>query len=348
MKYQIDEKYLIDCFEKFVHTPSPVGYYVKTNPLLEEYGKSFGYEVTFDQKHTGYITLDGEDNSKTVMLGAHMDTLGLIVRRIDPNGAIRVRQLGGINYHNLDGEYVTVHTREGKEYTGVIYCQSHSTHVFDDARTLDRCEETMMVLLDMPVKSKEEVTALGIRHGDIISIDPHYRLTDNGYVKSRFIDDKGAVACVFAALKYLKENHLKPKYRTILSFPYYEEIGHGGSYIPSEVSEYVCIDIGLIGPDNDGNEYAVSIAAKDAFSVYDYDLTNRLIQCAEKASCDYVVDIYNHYGTDGNAAIKAGYNVAHGAFGMAVYASHGLERTHMQGLLNTTNLTLAYLLDIED
>ena len=346
MKYVIDEKFLTDCFEEFVNTPSPVGYYVKTNPLLEKYGKMFGYDVTFDNKHTGYITLEGEDNSKTIMLGAHMDTLGLVVRRIEKDGSIRVRQLGGINYHNLDGEYITVHTREGKDYSGVIYCQSHSTHVYDDARTLTRSEETMMVLLDMPVKSKEEVSALGNQNGDIISIDPHYRLTDNGYVKSRFIDDKGAVACVFTMLKYLKENNLKPKYRTILSFPYYEEIGHGGSYIPEEVSEYVCIDIGLIGPDNDGNEYAVSIAAKDGFSVYDYGLTSRLIDYAKKADCDYAVDIYYHYGTDGNAAIKAGYNVAHGAFGMAVYASHGLERTHITGLANTVNLSLAYVLDI--
>ncbi|MGN0324371.1 MAG: M42 family metallopeptidase [Oliverpabstia sp.] len=346
MKYQIDEKFTVDCFEEFVKTPSPVSYYVQVNPIVEKYAKMFGYDVTYDNKHTAYITMDGEDNSKTVMIGAHLDTLGLIVRRIDSNGWIRVRQLGGVSYQSLEGANVTVHTRDGREYTGLMCCESHSVHAFDDARTKERDENHMMIILDQPVKSKEDVTALGILHGDIISIDPQYTLTPNGYIKSRFIDDKAAVACCFAAIKYMTENNLKPKFRTIFSFPHYEEIGHGGSYIPEEVSEYVCCDIGLIGPDNDGDEYSVSIAAKDAFSNYDYGLTTRLIEYAKKGECDFAVDTFFHYGTDCNAAIKAGYNIAHGAFGMAVYASHGVERTHVTGLSNTVNLCLAYLLDI--
>lgn len=346
MKFQIDEKFTVDCFEEFVKTPSPVGYYVQVNPVVEKYAKMFGYDVTYDNKHTAYITMDGEDNSKTVMIGAHLDTLGMIVRRIDSNGWIRVRQLGGCNFHSYESMHVTVHTRDGREYTGMMCCQSHSVHAFEDTRTLERNEDTMAIILDEPVKTKEDVKALGILHGDIISVDPQYVYTPNGYIKSRFIDDKGAVACCFAAIKYMTENNLKPKYRTIFSFPHYEEIGHGGSYIPEEVSEYVCCDIGLIGPDNDGDEFSVSIAAKDAFSVYDYGLTTRLIEYAKKAECDYAVDTFFHYGTDCNAALKAGYNIAHGAFGMAVYGSHALERTHIKGLANTVNLMLAYVLDI--
>ena len=346
MKYQIDEKFITDCFEEFINAPSPVGYYVKVNPVLEKYGKMFGYDVTFDNKHTGYITIDGEDNSKTVMVGAHLDTLGLIVRRIDENGWIRVRQLGGCNFHSYEGANVIVHTRDGKEYTGLLCCEAHSVHVFENAREVERKEENMMIILDEPVKSKADVKALGILHGDIISVDPQYVLTPNGYIKSRYIDDKGAVACCFAAIKYMQENNLKPKYRTIFSFPHYEEIGHGGSYIPEGVSEYVCCDIGLIGPDNDGDEFSVSIATKDFFSVYDYGLTTRLIEYAKKAECDFAVDTFFRYGTDCNAALKSGYNIAHGAFGMAVYNSHGVERCHISGLTNTVNLLLAYMMDI--
>jgi putative aminopeptidase FrvX len=225
-------------------------------------------------------------------------------------------------------------------------CQSHSVHVFDDARTLPRDENTMMVILDEKVSSKEDVKALGIRHGDFISVEPRCQVTENGYIKSRFIDDKGAIACVFAMLKHLTENNLKPKYRTILAFPYSEEIGMGGTYVPPEVSEYVAIDIGLIGPGYDGNEYAVSICGKDAAAPYDFELTNRLIGYAEKAECDYEVDIYYHYGTDATAALRAGNNLRIGTFGMAVWCSHGMERTHITGLLNTTNLLLGYVLDI--
>ena len=148
MKFNVDEKFLVDCFKDIVNTPSPVGYYVKMNPLLEEYAAKFGHKVTYDNKSTAYITLEGEDNSKTVLVGAHPDTLGMVVRTIDANGMIRVRQLGGVNYSSYEGETVTIHTRDGREYTGLMTCQSHSVHVFDDARTLPRDENTMMVILD--------------------------------------------------------------------------------------------------------------------------------------------------------------------------------------------------------
>ena len=346
MKFQIDRQFLMNCFQDIVSVPSPVGYYVQMNPVLEKYAAMFGQAVTYDNRSTAYITLDGQDNSKTVLIGAHVDTLGLIVRRIDADGMIRVRNLGGINFTSLEGETVTIHTRNGKSYTGLAACQSHSVHVFDDARTLERNENTMMVLLDEDVHSKEDVTALGIRHGDFISIDPRCQITENGYIKSRFIDDKMAAACSFTMLKYLTEHHLKPKYRTILAFPYNEEIGLGGTYVPEEVSEYVAVDIGLIGPDYDGSERKVSICAKDNAAPYDYELTNRLIGYAEKAGCDYAVDVFYRYGTDGNAAVRAGNNLRAAAFGMAVYCSHGMERTHMDGVEHTVNLMLAYTLDI--
>lgn len=346
MKYQIDMEYLLDCFRELVYTPSPVGYYPLLNPVLEKLAASFGQTVTYDRRGTPYIALEGQDNSKTVLVGAHSDTIGLVVRKVDADGMIRVRQLGGINYGSLEGETVTVHTRDGRTHTGLFACQSHSVHVFDDARTLERTENTMMILLDEKVSSKADVYALGIRNGDFVSIDPRMQVTPNGYLKSRFIDDKAAIACCFAMLKYLTENGLKPKYRTLLAFPYTEEIGFGGTYVPEEVSEYVAVDIGLIGPDYEGDEYKVSICAKDKSAPYDYDLTTRLVHCAEKAGCDYAVEVFYRYGTDGNAAVRAGNNLRAAAFGMAVYCSHGMERTHVTGLENTANLLLAYVMDL--
>ncbi len=344
MKYEINEKFFMDCFREILETPSPTGYYVRLNPIIEKYAAMFGKTVTYDNKSTAYITLEGEDNSKTVLIGAHADTIGMVVRRIDKDGMIRVRQLGGVNYAGMEGETVTVHTRSGKDYTGLFVCQSHSVHVFDDARTLERDEKTMMIILDEKIKSDEDVRKLGIRHGDFVSVEPRLQYTENGYIKSRFIDDKASVACCFEMLRYLNENNLKPKYRTVLAFPYGEEIGFGGTYIPENVSEYVAVDIGLIGPDYEADEYGVSICAKDAAAPYDYELTNRLIDCAEKAGCDYHVEVFYRYGTDANAAVRAGNNIRAAAFGMAVYGSHNMERTHMEGIKNTVNLLLSYVL----
>ena len=344
MKYNFDHSFTLSCFQELAATPSPVGYPVLMNPCIEKIAAQFGYKVTFDNRSTAYISIDGEDNSKTIMVGAHLDTLGMIFRIIDADGKLRVRALGGVNFHSLEGETVTVHTRDGRTYTGLMACQSHSVHVFDDARSMERDEEHMVIILDERVGSKTEVQALGIRNGDMVSVEPRCQITPNGYVKSRFIDDKAAAACCFTMLKYLTDHQLKPKYRTILAFPYNEEIGFGGTYVPEEVSEYVAVDIGLIGPDLEGNEFSVSICAKDRSSPYDYELTTRLINTAERIGCDYAVDVFYRYGSDGTAALRAGNNLKAAAFGMAVYCSHGMERTHIEGLKNTTDLLIAYVL----
>ena len=346
MKFNIDTQYLLDAFKRLVYTPSPVGYSNKMKPVVEDIAAELGLSVTYDNREATYITLEGENTSKTVLITAHLDTLGLMVRKINSDGTLMIRKLGGTCLPSIDGETVTVHTRDGREYTGTFMSRSHSVHVFTDAHTVERNEDNTMILLDMPVSSKAEVEALGIQNGDMVSIDPRCQITENGYLKSRFIDDKAAVAICFAAIKYLKENNLKPKYNTVFMLTYYEEIGLGGTYMPDGIAEAVAIDIGLIGPELNGNEKTVSICAKDASNVYDYEMTGRLIEYAKKADCGYAVDLFYRYGSDAGAAMRSGNNVKIGLFGMAVYGSHCMERTHTDGLMATANLALAYILDI--
>jgi putative aminopeptidase FrvX len=345
MEFAIDREYLLETMKEFINTPSPVGYYLKVNPLLERYAAVLGYSVEYDHKCTGYIRLAGKDSSRTICIGAHLDTLGLIVRHIDDDGMIRTRNLGGINYNNIEGETATVVTRDGRTYTGLIACQSHSVHVFDDARTLERNENTMILILDEKVSSASDVRALGIRNGDTIWLEPHFTVTENGFIKSRFIDDKACVACALAVIKYMKENQLTPSCNVLFAFPHYEEIGHGGAYVPAEVSRYIALDIALIGPDNDGAEDKVSICVKDNFSPYDRELTTQLVQIAEKNHLNYVEDVFYHYGTDANAAVRAGNDIQAAAFGMGTFSSHGMERTHIDGVMETARLLGAYLME---
>ena len=346
MKFNIDSAFTFECFKDIISVPSPTGYDVELKPVLESYANKFGKTITYDKKGTPYIELDGEDNSKTVMIGAHADTLGFMVKSINSDGTLRISTIGGLNHHSAEGESVTVHTRTGKKYTGICACEKHSTHVFKGSGNHERNEDTMIIILDENVTSKDDVKNLGINNGDYISLDPSCRITDNGYIKSRFIDDKGGIACVLTMLKYLNDNNLKPKYKTLLSFPFYEETGTGGGYVPDEVEEYIAVDIGLIGPGLDGNEYSVSICAKDIVQPYDYDLTNRMIEYAKKADCKYAVDVYTVYSSDACAAVKGGNNLRGAVVGMAVWCSHGVEKTHIEGMNNTTKLLLAYVLDI--
>ncbi|MGN0159735.1 MAG: M42 family metallopeptidase [Brotaphodocola sp.] len=343
METYINQDYILNTMREFIRTPSPVGYYKEANPLLERYAEELGYNVEFDNKKTGYIKVPGKDSERTICIGAHMDTLGLMVRRIDKDGMIRTRNLGGINYNNVEGETATVITRDGRRYTGLLASQSHSVHVFDDARTLERNENSMILILDEPIKSDDDVRALGIQHGDMIYLEPRFTVTPNGYIKSRFIDDKACVAAALAVIKYMKENNITPSCNVWFAFPYYEEIGHGGAYLPPEISQYIALDIALIGPDYDGSEDKVSICCKDNFSPYDYELTSHLINIAKANNLNYAVDIFYRYGTDANAAVRSGNNIQAAAFGMGTLCSHGVERTHISGVMETAKLLAAFL-----
>lgn len=338
----VDKQYLVDTLFSLVETPSPVGYHREGNPLLARLAADLGEELTYDNRGNAYIKIAGEDTTKTVMVSTHMDTVGLMVQSIGADGTLGVRSLGGPNLCSAESENVTVITRGGKTYSGLLLCRSHSIHAFDDARTRERKDESMMVLLDERVASRAGVEALGIRVGDYISVDARPVLTESGFLKSRYLDDKALVACVFAALKEMKAEGKKPRFNTVLQFTYYEE-NSGGVPIPEGVTELLGLDIGLVSPINEGTEYTVSVCTKDFSTVYDYTLTSELIALAERAGVSYVTDLHYRYGSDVGVTFREGKDLRGALIGPGVYGSHGVERTHIDGLAETVKLLLAYL-----
>ena len=338
----IDHAYLLDTFFRFVNTPSPVGYPVLMNPVLEGEAERLGLTVTYDNRSNAYITLAGKDPSRTVLINAHLDTVGMMVTAINRDGSLSFRSIGAPNLCSSESENVTVHTRDGRKYTGLLLCKSHSIHAFDDTRTRERNDDSMMVVLDEKISSRDDTLALGIRVGDFISIDARPVLTEKGFLKSRCIDDKAGVACAFAVIKYMTENGIRPKYNTVFQFTYYEE-NSGGVPIPDGVSEMLAIDIGLVAPTQEGSEYAVSICPKDFSTVYDYSLTSHLISLAEKCEIPFKTDVHYRYGSDVGVTLREGKNIRGALMGMAVLGSHGVERTHIESLDATARLLYAYL-----
>ena len=347
MNNDIDKDYLLDTLRACVEVESPVGYYREAHEWLREELAEMGYEMTVDNRACAYVRVPGRSAEKTVCLGAHLDTIGLVVRGFNADGTLRVRQLGGINYHSIEGETCVVHCRDGRAVAGQVICDHHSTHVFADARERERTEDTMAVSLVADVSSPEDARALGVTEGAVAGIDPHFERFDNGYVISRHIDDKAAVAVLLDVLRWLAATGERPAFDTLFAFPIYEEIGRGGSWVPPEVSEYVAIDITLIGPDYAGSdEHSVGVICSDAKGPYDWDLTNTLIACAEAACTPgrWNTQVCFHYSTDANAAALHGNNLAAGAFGMACLNSHGRERCHVDALVETELLARAYVM----
>lgn len=336
------QAFLVDTLKKLLGQDSPTGFTDGVVTVAEGIARELGFAARRTNKGNLIITVPGRENGRKVGLCAHVDTLGLMVRSLTDDGMLMVTKVGGPLLPTLDGEYCRIYTRDGKVYTGTVLSLSPSVHVQDDAATRARDEKNMAVRIDEKVHSKADVAALGIAAGDYICYDPKTIVTDSGFVKSRFLDDKASAACLLTLLWQMKETGTKPRYESYITLTVHEEVGHGGATLPT-VDELLAVDMGCIGEDLSCTEYQVSICAKDNGGPYDYGMVTRLEQLAKAQGVDYAVDIYPHYGSDVGAAWRAGMDCRAALIGPGVHASHGMERTHLDALHATLDLAALYL-----
>ena len=337
MKHYID--FIAEQLKALTAIPSPSGYTKKATDYLMKLLQDMGYEPELSRKGNVFVTLGGE--GEPLVLAAHVDTLGAMVRSIKDNGRLRPTTLGGHVWSTADGENCTIHTRDGKVYTGVVLNTEPSAHVAD--KKVETIEENMEILLDEPVSTKAETLALGIQTGDIIAMDPRTVITKSGYIKSRFLDDKLSASILLGIAKIVKDESLSFHRKVSLLFTVYEEVGHGGSFVPEDTTEMISVDMGCVGADLGCTERMVSICAKDSGGPYNYDLVTELSNIAKEEQLDYAIDVYPHYGSDVEATLHAGYDIRHGLIGPGVYASHNYERSHLDGVKNTFLLLTTYI-----
>ena len=323
---------------------SPSGFTGKAVAWLKEQFETMGFSTNITTKGGLMVDLGGKNIDDGLMLAAHADTLGAMVAEIKGSGRLRLTNLGGMKADNGEAENVRVYTRDGHIYEGTLQLCNASVHVNADYSTAKRSFDTTEVILDEDVSSAADTRKLGIEVGDIVCFEPRTRRTASGYLKSRFLDDKLSVGILLSFAKYLADNNIVPERRTYIHITVYEEVGHGCSgSIPAGVTEAISVDMGCVGDGLQCTEKQVSICAKDSGGPYNYDVVGKLIAAAKKTEADYAVDVYPHYGSDVEAALSAGFDIRHGLIGPGVYASHGYERSHMDGVYNTLKVICGYL-----
>lgn len=323
---------------------SPTGYTARAAEWVKNEFASLGFAAETTKKGGVLIDLGGEDAQDALLLEAHADTLGAMVAEIKSSGRLRVTNLGGMRAENGEAENVRVYTRGGKVYEGTLQLCNASVHVNGEYGDTKRSFDTTEVVLDEDVSDEKAVRALGIEVGDLVCFDPRTRVTPSGYIKSRFLDDKLSVGILLGLAKYMAEAGAKPARRVFAHVTVYEEVGHGGAgSVPAGVTEAISVDMGCVGEGLTCTERKVSICAKDSGGPYSYEVVGKLIDAAKREGADYAVDVYPHYGSDVEATLSAGSDVRHGLIGAGVYASHGYERSHIDGVANTLAVLKGYL-----
>ncbi len=286
---------------------------------------------------------DDAEKDNGVLLSAHIDTLGAMVRQIKGNGRLKVTNVGGLNANNTETEFVRIYTRDGRTYEGTLQLSDASLHVNGSAGSVSRNWDNIEVVLDEPVKTAEETRALGIENGCYVCVEPRTVITPSGYIKSRYLDDKLSAAIFLGFAKFLKDSGTKTKRPLHMHFTVFEEVGHGAAGIcPMGVTEVLGVDMGCVGDGLDCTEQMVSICASDGSGPYNYAINCALVEAAKANGINYAVDVYPHYSSDCSVAVSC-YDLKHALIGPGVYASHGYERSHVDGVKNTFDLLCAYL-----
>ena len=340
------EKYVDYIMEKTTEVlaiDSPTGYTRNAAEYVVKEYEKLGYKPVMTVKGGVLVDLGGKNKDDGVVLAAHIDTLGAIVCEIKSNGNLKVSPLGGMNPNNAEAENCRIVTRFNGIYQGTFQLNNASIHVNKDYNDTKRGYGEMEVVLDEKVSSKDDTEKLGIMVGDIVCFDPRTTITESGYIKSRFLDDKLSVGILLGYAKYLKEEGIELENRMYHYITVYEEVGHGGAAsIPDGVKEVISVDMGCVGDGLGCTERQVSICAKDSAGPYNYDVVTNMIKAAKDNDIDFAVDVYPFYGSDVDVTLGAGFDIRHGLIGAGVYASHGYERSHRDGVENTLRLLMNY------
>lgn len=344
VSYTFEAKETVALLKQLVEIPSPSGYTKEIMDFMENILKQLQVNYIRTNKGALIATIKGTDDTKHRLLTAHTDTLGAMVKEVKGSGRLKLTMVGGFNWNAVEGEYCTIHTADGKKIRGTILMHQTTVHVYKNASGLPRDEQNIEVRIDEKVLTAEDTLKLGVDVGDFVSFDPRFEETENGFIKSRHLDDKASTALLLQLVKTIQDTDMTLPHTTHFYISNNEEIGYGGnSNVPAETVEYLAVDMGAIGDGQSSDEYTVSICAKDSSGPYHYELTRRLVELAKNENIEYKLDIYPYYGSDASAAIRAGYDVKHALLGPGIEASHAYERTHIDSLENTAKLLYSYV-----
>ncbi|MFB6166960.1 MAG: M42 family metallopeptidase [Candidatus Nanohaloarchaea archaeon] len=209
-----------ELLRELVETPGITGNEVRIREVLREKVEGHADEVEVDD--FGNLIARKGEGEKKLMIDAHMDQIGMGVRRIDDEGFLRVSPLGGAYPISIVNQRVNVHASEGEEeITGVIGAKP--SHLLDDEQ--EGLPQMQDAFVDIGAESREDAQEKGVRVGDYISFDRGFEELANDYVTGPALDNRVGCAMAIEALKRFDDEG----YELAVVFSAQEEVGRKGA-----------------------------------------------------------------------------------------------------------------------
>ncbi|WP_370327864.1 osmoprotectant NAGGN system M42 family peptidase [Euzebya sp.] len=341
----IDRDYMADLLLRLLEMPSPTGRTDEIMRLLGEEVEALGLPTRLTRRGVLHATLGGARADLKRVVVVHADTIGAMVKAIKPNGRLQVVAVGTWSARFAEGARVQVFTDEpGVSYTGTMLPLKASGHAFnEEVDSQITSWQNIEVRIDERVEDADAVRALGIRVGDFVAVDAQPVITPSGFVCSRHLDDKAGVAAALAGFKAVIEAGVEVPVSASFVCTIAEEVGLGATNLGADVAEALSIDAAVVAPGQHSREDTVNVAMHDMSGPFDYHLTRRMTAMCNHLGIPHTRDLFTYYRSDIAAALEAGAEMRAALIGFGTDATHGWERTHLDGLERIAQLVAGYL-----
>lgn len=222
--------------------PGLSGYEGRVRQFLKRRMSELGLATSTDRLGNLMATLKGDDGAPSVMLFTHMDQLGFIVRKIEPNGLIRVERLGGVPERALSSQAVLICVGEGRDVPGLIANKSHHATTPEEKY---KVVPYMDLYIDAGFASAEEAGAAGVEIGTPVVYRPNVIELANGRIAGTSVDDRAGCAVIVETAVELVAAKRRPTVHFVFSVQ--EEFNLRGALTAAQVLKPdICIQLDLL------------------------------------------------------------------------------------------------------
>ena len=259
-----------DLLQEFMMVPAPSGYEHEMAARMKDYLGRYCDSVEVDRLGNVIGTIRGKKPGlPKFMAFGHMDSLGMIVRKVEANGYVRVDRLGGLPEKVLPGTEFLVRSESGAWIPAIMGPKSHHITPPEEKYTVDKIAA---LALDLGARSAEEVAAQGVYVGCPVVYKPRVNRLLNGRVSGTSIDNRGACACVVRLAELLSAD--RPDCDVALVGTVQEEYNLRGAMMAARTVQpdvAIGIDVTLAGDTSDLNGYfANAVGAGPCVQLYTF------------------------------------------------------------------------------
>lgn len=235
----------------------------KVTRLMKEALKDVADGFDYDNLGSLICHKKGSGNGPRVMLSSHTDEIGFLVKKIDKQGFLRIISLNRWWTYTLINQEVWVETSEGKMYPGVF-----GTKFPDEDINNPRYRDLKELYVDLGVRGRENVLALGIRPGDTITMRSEFReMTNSDVMMAKAWDDRVGVNIIIDVMRQLKNDAIEAD--LFVCGTVQEEVGYrGGKTCSYKVKPDISITVDVAdcsdypGCDEDGHKLAGGVVIR--------------------------------------------------------------------------------------